>query len=358
MTTGLIAMEDELAEELVSEVASSSGSSRSAPSMSESMLDETSTPTTTTRTTLPAVGTAIVLPYRLRYDSPAARTPQQPITPVGTTPAAPVMTRAHSSPAMGPSGRLLTAGLYGRPSSPVGSYRRYHSPSRRFLDESGAGFGGQTLTGIGETVLEEEGEDGQTTGAKDFDVAVAPAVPSSYQSHSFPRRHRSSSPLHQVLHPSTFVLGQSTPPSAGSSSGFSVSRYNESYPSSSAHLNVSFSSTSSMPSTPTSARSRSPSISSLETIPDSPDAEAAELEAERIAKLKAAADEADGAMSGTSPDSRRRSYLDVPPVRGRGGGNLLPGLGSPYALRDKRKRWSVCGAERRGDLDLETIWED
>lgn len=25
---------------------------------------------------------------------------------------------------------------------------------------------------------------------------------------------------------------------------------------------------------------------------------------------------------------------------------------------DKRKRWSVCGAERRGDLDLETIWED
>jgi hypothetical protein len=25
---------------------------------------------------------------------------------------------------------------------------------------------------------------------------------------------------------------------------------------------------------------------------------------------------------------------------------------------EKRKRWSVCGAERRGDLDLETIWED
>jgi len=37
------------------------------------------------------------------------------------------------------------------------------------------------------------------------------------------------------------------------------------------------------------------------------------------------------------------------PVRGR-----TLGFGS----RDKRKRWSVCGAERRQDLDLETIWED
>ncbi|KAH8910820.1 hypothetical protein BR93DRAFT_964666 [Coniochaeta sp. PMI_546] len=99
---------------------------------------------------------------------------------------------------------------------------------------------------------------------------------------------------------------------------------------------------SSVPSTPTSARSRSPSISSLETIPDSPDAEEAALEAERIAQLKAAADAAEGG------DSKGRSGLDVP-VRGR-----TLGFGS----RDKRKRWSVCGAERRGDLDLETIWED
>lgn len=100
---------------------------------------------------------------------------------------------------------------------------------------------------------------------------------------------------------------------------------------------------SSVPSTPTSARSRSPSISSLETIPDSPDAEEAALEAERIAQLKAAADAADG-----GGESKGRSSLDVP-VRGR-----TLGFGS----RDKRKRWSVCGAERRGDLDLETIWED
>lgn len=99
---------------------------------------------------------------------------------------------------------------------------------------------------------------------------------------------------------------------------------------------------SSVPSTPTSARSRSPSISSLETIPDSPDAEEAALEAERIAQLKADADAADGG------ESKGRGGLDTP-VRGR-----TLGFGS----RDKRKRWSVCGAERRGDLDLETIWED
>lgn len=81
-------------------------------------------------------------------------------------------------------------------------------------------------------------------------------------------------------------------------------------------------------------RSRSPSISSLETIPDSPDAEE---EAESIAQLKAAADAEEGG-SNSEGDGRRRGF----------------GFG-----KDKsRKRWSVCGAERRGDLDLETIWED
>ena len=92
-------------------------------------------------------------------------------------------------------------------------------------------------------------------------------------------------------------------------------------------------------------RSRSPSISSLETIPDSPDAEEAALEADRIAQLKAAAEAAE---NGDSEESKGRGSLDVP-VRGR-----TLGIGT----RDKRKRWSVCGAERRGDLDLETIWED
>lgn len=100
-----------------------------------------------------------------------------------------------------------------------------------------------------------------------------------------------------------------------------------------------------MPSTPISVRSRSPSISSLETIPDTPDAEEAAQEADkdRIARLKAAADAEDGG------EPKGRSSLDNP-TRGR----TMMGFGT----RDKRKRWSVCGAERRGDFDLETIWED
>jgi hypothetical protein len=103
------------------------------------------------------------------------------------------------------------------------------------------------------------------------------------------------------------------------------------------------SSGSSMPSTPTSLRSRSPSISSLETIPDIPDEEAEAVEAEEIARLKAAADNAD------ADSMRRRSNLE----------NSPSGTTRGYGPRaDKRKRWSVCGAERRQDLDLETIWED
>jgi len=82
----------------------------------------------------------------------------------------------------------------------------------------------------------------------------------------------------------------------------------------------------------------------LETIPDSPDAEAAALEAERIAQLKAAADAADG-----GDDGKTRSSPDTAGPRGRTLG---------FGGRDKRKRWSVCGAERRGDLNLDTIWED
>lgn len=82
----------------------------------------------------------------------------------------------------------------------------------------------------------------------------------------------------------------------------------------------------------------------METIPDSPDAEEAALEAERISQLKAAAEAADGDPS----DPKGKNNLDVP-TRGRT---------MTFGPRDKRKRWSVCGAERRGDLDLETIWED
>jgi len=72
-----------------------------------------------------------------------------------------------------------------------------------------------------------------------------------------------------------------------------------------------------------------------------------------MAQLKAAADAAEGSDSSDSSSSKGRNgggsnNSDVP-VRGRT---------MSYGSRDKRKRWSVCGAERRGDIDLETIWED
>lgn len=46
----------------------------------------------------------------------------------------------------------------------------------------------------------------------------------------------------------------------------------------------------------------------------------------------------------------RRGSFDVGSGASRGGAG--------FGARDKRKRWSVCGAEKRGDLNLETIWED
>lgn len=152
------------------------------------------------------------------------------------------------------------------------------------------------------------------------------------------RVRRPASPLRHVN-----ILGGAS--ASGASSPTTPSSSYRSYDSISSYTSAT-SMTSSIPSTPTSTRSRSPSISSLETIPDSPDAEEAALEAERIAQLKAAADAADRAEGS---ETKGRSSLDVP-SRGR----TLGGFGS----RDKRKRWSVCGAERRGDIDLETVWEE
>lgn len=148
---------------------------------------------------------------------------------------------------------------------------------------------------------------------------------------SMPKLRRPSSPLCQVANAGGVPTTPFSAATSPSYRAYDPYAFSAAYPSSS------------VPSTPTSARSRSPSISSLETIPDSPDAEEAALEAERIAQLKAAADAAEGG------EAKGRSSLDAP-VRGR----TLSGFGS----RDKRKRWSVCGAERRQDLDLETIWED
>jgi hypothetical protein len=133
------------------------------------------------------------------------------------------------------------------------------------------------------------------------------------------------------------------PSSTSSSPGLSAQKYNEAFPSAlSLHHYASNSSFSSISSTPSSARSRSPSISSLDTIEDAPDleSEAVEEESQRL-KLIAESDEED--------EGPRRRSLDVP--RGFG-------FGRNGGSGRERKRWSICGGERRADLDLETIWED
>lgn len=243
------------------------------------------------------------------------------------------MTRAYSSPGLDSRGRYIFVNGRGVPASSMDSGKRVTPLQMRSDDHIETRLGSLNIS---QTISENA------------ELETLPRSPTSQPGSSpvlmpqtFPRigRLRSTSPLH-FQHP------VSSPPSLHSSPMLG-SRYNEAYPGQSA------SSTSSIPSTPTSIRSRSPSISSLETIPDIPDAEAEALEDERIAELKAAADAADAA----SNTSRRRGTSDTfaPPSTihtVRGGSN------SYVSRSDKRKRWSVCGAERRQDLDLETIWED
>ena len=129
------------------------------------------------------------------------------------------------------------------------------------------------------------------------------------------------------------------------SPSLSTARFNEPHP---------YSAGSSIPSTPTSIRSRSPSISSLETIPDSPDAEDEATESYHVAQLKLAADAADAAEADAETTRKLRDIGLVVPTDGSSSTSMW----SPQRLKEKRKRWSVCGAERRGDFEMETIWED
>lgn len=168
-----------------------------------------------------------------------------------------------------------------------------------------------------------------------------------------PRTRRPSSPLRYLAQQNATAINTApTTPGSITSSPYQSPRLNDSllgtntYPYSGSFSYPGSFASSSVPSTPTSARSRSPSISSLETIPDSPDAEEAAVEAERIAQLKAAADAADG-----GDDAKMKGTHEPAVGRGRT-------MGTGFGSRDKRKRWSVCGAERRGDLNLDTIWED
>ncbi|KAH1545676.1 hypothetical protein KXX57_004408 [Aspergillus fumigatus] len=254
------------------------------------------------------------------------------------------MTRAHSSPGLDSKGRYIfvngrEAPLTQNDNTP----RRFlplQIPSRDSLEARMAPLN------ISETIS-EHAELGTTMKSPPHGE---PFTTSPVTSHNLRvGRRRPSSPLH---FPSATSITQptSSPSSIHSSPVVLGSKFNEAFP------GYSTSSTSSVPSTPTSLRSRSPSISSLETIPDIPDAEDAAIEADRIAALKAAADRADEAEAAAN-GTRRRGTSDALSPAGSSG-SLRGGLGVYGARIDKRKRWSVCGAERRQDLDLETIWED
>lgn len=256
-----------------------------------------------------------------RTRSPLARSHLRSRSLAGI-PGMPSMTRAYSSPGPDSQGRYIF--INGR-GAPVDAKR---SPLQMRPDDYSDRMG---ALNISETI--SENAELETNPKSSSQPASSPVlIPQT-----FPRinRLRPTSPLpfQTPISPSLH-----SPPILGS-------KYNESYPSHPGSV-----SSISVPSTPTSLRSRSPSISSLETIPDIPDAENEALEEDRIAELKAAADAADAA----STANRRRGASDAPSsfttMRGGSGG---------YATRsEKRKRWSVCGAERRQDLDLETIWED
>ncbi|KAF7593602.1 hypothetical protein BBP40_011120 [Aspergillus hancockii] len=255
------------------------------------------------------------------------------------------MTRAHSSPGLDSRGRYIFVNGRGAPTNSIDNAKRplpFQVPVGESLESRMAPLN------ISEPILEYAELDTAMPSSSPFQGE--PRTASPVLSNTFPRmaRRRPSSPLH-FNHMNPTAQSISSPSSAHSSPIISSTRYNETFP------GYSTSSASSMPSTPTSLRSRSPSISSLETIPDTPDAEAAAIEDDRIAALKAAADKADEAEAAAN-GNRRRGASDA---SGPSNSPNMRTLSGGYGLRaDKRKRWSVCGAERRQDLDLETIWED
>ncbi|KAJ9614568.1 hypothetical protein H2200_002705 [Cladophialophora chaetospira] len=260
---------------------------------------------------------------------PRAPSPQRRMRPLsaGGAISAPPMQRAHSSPGVDASGRYVHPyGAPRRPESPLHSGRR-RSPLRMALEEPYPGKPAWSGLAIEPNIPENEELDFGVDGD-----ALQPSPIYSF-SNTFPRaRRRTSQPLHQSASaPSLHARAVSPSMSGRTSPSFASQRYTyEPYPM------YSFSSSaSSMPSTPTSLRSRSPSISSLETIEDVPDAEQAAILEEEESKVKG---------DDTEPgESRRRSSLES--------------RGSNLRSNKERKRWSVCGAERRADFSLEPIEE-
>ncbi|OTB06628.1 hypothetical protein M426DRAFT_105096 [Hypoxylon sp. CI-4A] len=262
------------------------------------------------------------LPYRPRTTSPLSGSHVRSKSVASLAP--PTIGRTRSMPGVDGSGRILYPPLL-RPDSPSGSPSRVRTP-RKPMDEAYP-----PTSPIRSSVLESEKRHSEQSSSMNPGATTW----------SNPTHRRTSSPLRF----NTYSASSSTSSLPGTPSGLASSPLFRPEGSSNTYNFPPYYPSSSIPSTPSSMRSRSPSISSLETIPDSPDAEEAALEADRIAQLKAAAEAAE---DGDSGESKGRGSMDMP-ARGR-----TLGIGS----RDKRKRWSVCGAERRGDLDLETIWED
>lgn len=270
--------------------------------------------------TSPSWTPSSTFPYRPRAASPLSSVHTRSRSAINLPPP---MARTQSMPGINGTGHLLYSPQI-RPQSPSGSPSRIR-PHRKPVDEAFP----TSPTRV--SVIDHDRKLSERSSAPNLGLGLpAAVVTSSLRRPSSPLRHVSSSTGSLPNIPTT-PSSTATSPSYRSYDSLSVGYpFALNYPSSS------------VPSTPTSVRSRSPSISSLETIPDSPDAEEAALEAERIAQLEAAAEAVEGG------DGRGKGSLDLP-ARGR-----TLGFGS----RDKRKRWSVCGAERRQDLDLETIWED
>lgn len=285
----------------------------------------------------------------------------------GSPLAAPPMARAHSLPTANSAYRAFELSSASPPSSgslsPSPAHRspaRVRSPFKPGQEEayappprSPSWYDNTATSGGAIEIIQEDSE-------LDITPRQQPAAAASASfSRSGSLRRRPASPLHSFANaptnaqqaPTSFpanVIDQNTilnmnSGSASSSPSLGPQKYNEAFPSGLAlHHHASNSSFSSISSTPSSVRSRSPSISSLDTIEDVPDleSEAAEEDSQRL-KLIAESDEEE--------DGPRRRSLDVP--RGFG-------FGRNGGSGRERKRWSVCGGERRADLDLETIWED
>ncbi|KAI1003415.1 hypothetical protein K3495_g4790 [Podosphaera aphanis] len=251
---------------------------------------------------------------------------------ISSTLAPPPIARAHSMPGFNSTGRVLT------PQSPSGlrNSSRIRSPKKP-VDEVFIGLPNRNLRGYSEKSTTDK--DDQTP--RVFDRSNSPISPNCPNS---ARIRRPASPRFSSSQINSHLMASPVTPATSSPTTYSPRSIDSGLGSSYCYSGcISYPgslSSFSIPTTPTSARSRSPSISSLETIPDSPDAEEAALEAERLAQLKLAADATDH-NSESKPMIINRSR------------SIGPGIS-----RDKRKRWSVCGAERRSDLNLGTIWED